>query len=361
MGRVDPTRASRASIGFLGLAALAAAAGGCERPTVQVVRARIGTVEATATSVEAGVVKAGRDSILSIPASGRIVEVFRVKGDRVKEGDPLIRLENDLERIALEEAKVELNRVKTLGPSGATSEDIIDRARFAVERAQVHYDRTFVRAPFEGLVIELNANLGEMTYGTMPLNLVLGGKKGNAEEVLARVIDDSRIYVEADIDEADAGRLRPGQETRVTVDALGGKVLAGRLARINQAVSTAEGISRTVRVEIDLVNGGGVGTSSRGLLVGMSADIEVILDRVEGVPSVPTLTVLEGEDRKSVYTVVDGRLRERTVKVGISNWELTEVREGLREGDVVVIPTDRRKLLEGLAVATETREEEPRP
>jgi hypothetical protein len=49
------------------------------------------------------------------------------------------------------------------------------------------------------------------------------------------------------------------------------------------------------------------------------------------------------------------------VKVGVSNWALSEIREGLREGEEVVIPTDRRKLMEGLAVRTEGREEPARP
>jgi HlyD family secretion protein len=147
------------------------------------------------------------------------------------------------------------------------------------------------------------------------------------------------------------------------VEALGGQVLGGHLARISQAVSTAEGRSRTVRVDIEIQEGfqrslpdNGIPSHS-GLLVGMSADIEVILDKVEGVVCVPTLVVLEGERDKSVYIVEEGRLKQRRVKVGIANWDLTEIQEGLQAGELVVIPTDRRKLVEGQVVQTEMREE----
>jgi HlyD family secretion protein len=346
------------------LLALLPALASCDRPLVQVVPVERGTVETTVTSIEAGLVRSRHDSSLSPPVSGRIVEVLRREGERVKTGEALIRLENDLERIAVEEARVELERLKGL-PPGAAARELVDRARFALERAQVHYERTFVRAPFDGLLVELNASLGEMSYGTLPLNMVLGGPAGAGapEKALARVVDDSALYVEAEVDEADAGRLKPGQAARVSLEALEGQVLPGRLARVAPAVTTAEGRSRTVTVEIELVApspASSDGAWPSGLLVGMSADIEVIVERVEGVLHVPTLTVLEGEGGASVFVVEEGKLRRRFIQTGASNWDRTEVRGGLHEGERAVIPIDRRELVEGREVRTELRPREGR-
>jgi hypothetical protein len=89
----------------------------------------------------------------------------------------------------------------------------------------------------------------------------------------------------------------------------------------------------------------------------MSADIEVVVQRVEKALHVPTLTVLEGEEGKTVFVVLGGKLERRAIQVGSSNWERTEVREGVREGDLVVVPTDRRALSEGKEVRAEVREE----
>lgn len=337
---------------------------GCRPPAVQVVPVETGAVESTATSIEPGLVKARQDSSLAAPVSGRIVEILHKKGDRVKAKEPLIRLENDLERILLDEARLAFKRVTSLGPSGIATAELLDQARFALDRAETNYERTFVRSPFAGVLVDLNANLGEMAYGTLPLNLVLGGKGSSSEKSMARVVDDSRLHIEADVDEADAGRLKIGQQARITLEAMEDAVLPGRVDRISQFVSTAEGRSRTVQVEIGfepdapLTSGAG-GPALAPLLVGMSADIEIILERVEGVLKVPTLVILEGEVEKSVFLVEEGKLRRRQVKVGASNWEFSEIREGLRQGDLVVIPSDRKLLVEGAEVRAERRQEKP--
>jgi len=352
------------------LAALALGQAGCEPGKVQVVAVDVGAVESTATSIEPGKVKSRLDSSLSPPVSGRIVEVFHKEGDRVMAKEPIIRLENDLERIALEEAKLDLKRLKDLDPEGFTSKELLDRARFHVERAEVNFERTIVRAPFAGVLVELNAHEGEMSYGTMPLDLVLGGKGGGGKEAMARVVDNSQLYVEADIDEADLGRLKVGQPARIALEAFAGRELKGRLAWISQTISTAETSSRSVRVEIEIDEPGRGASSSPGagdcpappiLLVGMSADIEVILERAENAVRVPTLVVIEGEKEKSVFVVEEGRLRRRSVKVGASNWEQTEIKDGLRLGEWVVVPMDRKSLVEGKEVKVERREEKEAP
>jgi HlyD family secretion protein len=57
--------------------------------------------------------------------------------------------------------------------------------------------------------------------------------------------------------------------------------------------------------------------------------------------------------------VEDGKIRKRRVKVGVANWDQTQVKDGLKAGELVVVPTDRKKLLEGLEVRPETRSETP--
>jgi hypothetical protein len=132
------------------------------------------------------------------------------------------------------------------------------------------------------------------------------------------------------------------------------------VSRISRAVSTAEGRSRTVRVELELKTAelaaaAGSDPPLPVLLVGMSADVEVVIERVEGAVSVPTLTILEGEEEKSVFVVENGKLRKRRVKIGAANWDQTQIKEGLKAGEMVVVPTDRKKLIEGQEVRAEER------
>ena len=75
-----------------------------------------------------------------------------------------------------------------------------------------------------------------------------------------------------------------------------------------------------------------------GLLVGYSADVEVILEVRDNVLRIPTAALGEGG---RVLLVDDDRLVERTVKTGLSNWEQTEVLEGVVAGDRVVTSLER--------------------
>lgn len=329
----------------------------CEKPMVQVVIVDRGLVETTVTSIEPGVVKSRRDSTLSPPVSGRIVEVLRHEGDAVKKDDVILRIESDLERIARDEARSELLRIETLGTEAIATEESLERAQFLLQRAEVSYERCFVRAPFDGTLVEFNARAGEMIYGSMPLDMVIAGS-GERKRSLARVVDEAQLYVECDIDEADAGKLRPGQTVRITLDALGGKIIPGKIARTGLSVSTAEGRSRAVRAEVEVVDLETMAQRGQRLLVGMSADIEVILESRQDAVRIPTLTILESEHERSVFVLDEGKLRRKSIQTSAANWEFTEVREGLRPGELVVVPSDRSLLVEGRetqAAATESK------
>ena len=87
------------------------------------------------------------------------------------------------------------------------------------------------------------------------------------------------------------------------------------------------------------------------LLVGYSADVEIILDVRESVLRVPTEALLEG-NRVLLFTSNPGRLEERKVRAGVANWQYTEVTSGLRQGEKVVLSVERKGVAPGvLAVA----------
>ena len=87
---------------------------------------------------------------------------------------------------------------------------------------------------------------------------------------------------------------------------------------------------------------------ARTLLPGTSADVEVILRGRDEVPRLPTSAILQGG---RVLVVRDGVLATVPVKTGLANWEFTEITDGLRLGDAVVISLDRPEVKEGARVA----------
>src|SRR5206468_8171886 len=99
--------------------------------------------------------------------------------------------------------------------------------------------------------------------------------------------------------------------------------------------------NRTLEVEVDFDEA----DLARTLLPGTSADVEVILRSIDEVLRIPTYALLEG-DKALVFN--DGHLVARQVMTGLRNWEYAEVKDGLREGDPVVVSLDRAEVKEGV-------------
>jgi HlyD family secretion protein len=106
-------------------------------------------------------------------------------------------------------------------------------------------------------------------------------------------------------------------------------------------VETKEEQNRTLTVEavFDLED------LPANLLPGLSADIEVILDARDDVLRLPSYALLEGG---KVLVVEDGKLASVELETGLRNWESTEVRSGLSEGDAIVVSLDRQEVKEGV-------------
>lgn len=154
------------------------------------------------------------------------------------------------------------------------------------------------------------------------------------------LIDDSCLYVKAPMDEVDAPRIRPGQPVRISFEALPGRHFAGTVRRIAPYITAVEKQARTVEVDVDFDQP----DEARGLLVGYSADVEIVLAGRDKVLRIPTAALQEGS---KVLVLQDGRLASRTVKTGLSNWEYAEVLEGLQAGEKIVTSLERAGVKDG--------------
>lgn len=157
------------------------------------------------------------------------------------------------------------------------------------------------------------------------------------------LIDDSCLYVTAPMDEVDAPKIMVGQEARITLDALPGRSFSGRVRRIAPYVTEIEKQARTVDVEVDFTEG-----SDYALLVGYSADVEVIIDRQENVLRIPTQAIRQ--QGKVLVLGEQDYLEERQPETGLANWAYTEIVSGLEEGNQVVISFDDENIVAGAFV-----------
>jgi HlyD family secretion protein len=141
--------------------------------------------------------------------------------------------------------------------------------------------------------------------------------------------------------------LKVGQVSRITLDAIKGRSFNGKVRRIAPYVLDLEKQARTVEVEVEFDKP----AASDSLLVGYSADVEIIYETRQNVLRIPTSTLLEG-DRVLRYGD-KGVLEARVITTGLSNWEKVEVLAGLAEGDRVVSSLDRDGVEAGASVQPE--------
>ena len=105
--------------------------------------------------------------------------------------------------------------------------------------------------------------------------------------------------------------------------------------------------ARTVEVEAEILD-----AQNTGLLPGYSADVEIILDAREDVLRVPSSAVLP-DDNVFVWDTQSGLIELRAIERGISNWEFTEVIDGLAAGEMLVTSIDRAGVADGAQAQAE--------
>jgi HlyD family secretion protein len=355
-----------------------------EPVSVRVQAVERGPVEKTVANTRAGTVKACRRARLAPSIGGQIATLKVREGDRVKQGALLLGLWNrDLEaQVTLSEreaeaaearsraaclnadnAKREADRQEKLSKRRLASEEAVDRAVTAAQAgradceaarasarvqaaqigvAQANLEKTRLSAPFDGVVAEVSGELNEYVTPSPP---------GIPTPPAVDLIDDSCYYISAPIDEVDAPDVRVGAEARVSLDAFRNQSLPGTVRRIAPYVLDLEKQARTVEVEVEIQKA----PENALLLAGYSADVEIIVDRHEGVLRTPTAAV-RAEGGVLVLSPQTGLLEAREIQTGLSNWEQTEVRAGLSAGELVVLSLDKEGVEEGASAIVDDSE-----
>lgn len=348
---------------------------------VRLVEVTRGPVESLVANTRAGTLKACRRTLLSFNQGGRVEQRLVEEGQRVAAGEVLMRLRQDELQARLREVEERLLglrnqreqrclqadlerrdhlRLAQLQARQLVAEDRVDqsatRARLSalacsgaavaireteasLALQQALLDQATLRAPFAGIIAEINGEVGEFVTPSPP---------GIPTPPAVDLIDDSCLYVEAPIDEVDAARVKPDMPVRISLDAFRGEHFAGQVSRIAPFVRDLERQARTVDVEVrfDPV------PAELALLTGYSADVEILLQQRPEALRIATESLLEGS-RVLRYDPAAGVLREVELRLGLANWRWTEVLEGLSEGDRILASLEQDGLADGVAVVPE--------
>lgn len=331
--------------------------------TVTVTAVERGLVERTVANTRAGTVKACQRSRLALSIGGRIDQLLVKEGDQVKAGQLLMVLWNkdraaqlevaqaselsaQRERqsicIAAESDQREAKRLTNLARKNLVSKESADlaeskarassasceaakarevQAEAAVSAADAVLEQTYLRAPFDGAVAEVTGEVGEYATPSPP---------GVMTPPAIDLLTDGCHYISAPIDEVDASDIAVGMPVRVTLDAFRDKKFPAWVRRISPYILDQEKQARTVEVEAELE----ALPEGVHLLAGYSADMEIILDSGDNALRIPSELVVD--DGFVLVVDEDGILQRRAIEKGLANWRYTEVRGGLKEGELIV-------------------------
>jgi membrane fusion protein (multidrug efflux system) len=305
---------------------------------------------ATATSgpirpvtVATGQVKpgAGAELLVVPPQEARIAELPKSVGDRVRRGDLLVRFEipsldaeasarrSDLARAQaqLTTARQAADRLSGLLDRGiaarrevedarrdlAQAEATVAEARSATAAAGRLAQREVVRAPFDGIVASRSHQPGDFV------------DPGGAEPIL-RVIDPSRLEVEAAVPATELGRVAVGSPAQVR-----GASFPAEQARVAARPAAVDPVTGTVQVRLAFA-------APTSLPAGLSVDVEILGEEHQAAVLVPADAIVQEGAQSFVY-VVEGQktARRREVRVGLIAGGRAEILSGVQAGEPVVV------------------------
>ncbi|HEX4562116.1 MAG TPA: efflux RND transporter periplasmic adaptor subunit [Gemmatimonadales bacterium] len=322
---------------------------------------RISPSQANVLASASGYVVAQRKAAVASKATGRLVYLGVVEGDRVKEGQVIARIEDgdvraqlaqawanlDLGTADLHNAQVSLDRQAQLLKNNLASQADFDAAQAGLARvkatmaldsaqvdaARVAVENTIVRAPFDGTVLTKSADVGEVVS---PLT---GGALSKASVVT--VADLGSLQVEVDVSESNLAQVTIGEPCEIILDAYPDVRYAGSVAKV---VPTADRAKATVQVKVAFKH------YDAKVLPEMSAKVHFLPrsnvaqtpQDTQSVIAVPEKALATRNGQAVVYVVSDGRAVEVAVTAGRHFGSSVAILQGIAVGTAVVDSVDDR-------------------
>ena len=347
-----------------------------QKPVVEVARAAKPDAEGPLTALNAsGYVTPRRRATIAAKITGRVTGVFFDEGTPVKEGQLLATLDDsdykrtldsakadrdasqaaiaDLE-VQLRNAEIELRRAQKLRDAGIQTQEALDnavtaadslRAKIALAKEQVTaagariavaqqaVDNCTIRAPFPGIVVSKDAQVGEMVSPNSA-----GG--GFTRTGIATVVDMNSNEIEVDVNEAYIARVQPGQPVMATLDAYPDWQIP---SKVRTVIPTADRQKATVKVRISFLKLDPRILPDMGVKVAFLEENKPAKKGKEkdqgpqAAAFIPKSAVRHDSSVSFVYLLRDGRIERRAVSLGIDRGTEVAVLAGVTPGDSVVV------------------------
>ncbi|MFO7338697.1 MAG: efflux RND transporter periplasmic adaptor subunit [Lysobacteraceae bacterium] len=257
--------------------------------------------------------------------SGVALEVLVEEGQHVKAGQPLVRLDPDRARLAVAQAEAQLrklennyHRARQLAEQQLISAGEVDQMRYDLENARAHYNMTRLELSYTTVVAPIS--------GVVASRSIKAGNFVQINTPIFRIVDTSRLEATLNVPERELSTLKAGQPVSLQVDALPGRTFQGVVDRVAPVVDSGSGTFRVVCAF----------AGDDGLQPGMFGRLRIDYDQRADALVVPRVALLDDQAEPAVYTVRDSKAVRVPVKLGYSDGEWSEIRDGLEEGEPVV-------------------------
>jgi membrane fusion protein, multidrug efflux system len=271
--------------------------------------------------------KAAQRAELSPEEGGRIQSFNKDKGDYVKEGEVIATINNDILKANMDALRAQYDMAQTnferqekIFKENVTSEMQFlnskyerDAAKANFELIKSRYEKSFIKAPFAGVIDAKYYEVGETVAPGNPI---------------VTLLNTDRIKVSGGVSENHTGSIKKGDKVRVRFPDLGGGEFNERITYVGNSISTE---NRTFPIEVEIRN------SDRRIKPELSAEVYIETKSFDSVVLVPEEVVVKTDLGYVVFVEEGGIARMRKIEIINRSNNKVAIKEGLREGDNLVI------------------------
>lgn len=277
--------------------------------------------EASMKAEHAGIYRIQRN-----PATGRPFAL----GDMVKKGQVLIRIEDrefvnslqlDSKKLNLDLAENNLAKQKSLYEKGGVTQTDLKNAeighvnaKYSYENAEIQLAKLAVRAPFDGVIVEL-------PYNTDGVQIEQG-------QELFKIMEYDHLLMDVKLPEKHLSEVVPDQLVQITNYNTGKDTIEGKISQISPAIDAE---TRTFHSVLEINN------SNRLLRPGMFIKAAILSEKRDSTIVIPKETIISRQDGKVVFIVENGIATEKKITTGLETMEEIEVTSGLKVNDRLVV------------------------
>ena len=285
-----------------------------------------------------GTLKGFHEVDLKFAASGNLEYVNFKEGEKITQGDIIASLDQKEVLLKLEYAKIELEKQTKLFELGSILETKLKQSQLEYQSAKAELDKTNLIAFSDGYIGSIETDKGAFV---------------TPQDKIGTFVDVKDVYVDFGVIEKDVGKIKEAQNVEVIVDTYPDQIFKGQVDSISPIV---EGRSRTVKVRSKISN------ADEKLKPGMFARVNALVYEKEDAMIIPSSSFKKKEDQYLVYLVhpeeeaapaeegtaapkkskqTFGTIEIRPIEVQYATPDAIEIKEGLEEGDLVVVDAEQ--------------------